>query len=123
MEWYVDKVDLGGSEFTRQAGEASRLLKALSNESRLLVLCFLVEAGELSVGELTERVGLSQSALSQHLAKLREEGLVATRKESQSVFYRVCDPKAEQVLALLHQIYCPELGQDVRAANGTGENA
>ena len=115
-------VDLPASDFTRQAGEASRLLKALSNESRLLVLCFLVE-GELSVGELTERVGLSQSALSQHLAKLREEGLVATRKKSQSVFYRVCDPKAEQVLALLHQIYCPELGQDLRAATGTGENA
>ena len=114
-------VDLPASDFTRQAGEASRLLKALSNESRLLVLCFLVE-GELSVGELTERVGLSQSALSQHLAKLREEGLVATRKKSQSVFYRVCDPKAEQVLALLHQIYCPELGQELRANAGTGEN-
>src|SRR3546814_6126233 len=97
------------------------LFRSLSNESRLLVLCFLVEAGELAVGELTERVGLSQSARSQHLAKLREEGLVATRKESQSVFYRVCEPKAEQVLALLHQIYCPELGQDVRAATGTGE--
>ena len=119
----MSKVDHLGSEFTLQAGEASRLLKALSNESRLLVLCFLVEAGELSVSELTERVGLSQSALSQHLARLREEGLVATRKESQSVFYRVCDPKAEQVLALLHQIYCPELGRELRAATGTGENA
>jgi len=118
----LNKIDLLGSEFTRQAGEASRLLKALSNESRLLVLCFLTEAGELSAGELTERVGLSQSALSQHLAKLREEGLVTTRKESQSVFYRICDPKAEQVLALLHQIYCPELGQDLRATTGTGEN-
>lgn len=118
----MNKVDLPASEFTYQASEASRLLKALSNESRLLVLCFLVEAGELSVGELTVRVGLSQSALSQHLAKLREEGLVTTRKESQSVFYRVCDPKAEQVLALLHQIYCPELGQGLRAASGTGEN-
>ncbi|WP_422358175.1 ArsR/SmtB family transcription factor [Qipengyuania flava] len=119
----MNKADLPASEFTGQAGQASRLLKALSNESRLLVLCFLVEAGELSVGELTVRVGLSQSALSQHLAKLREEGLVATRKESQSVFYRVCEPRAEQVLALLHQIYCPELGQKVRPATETGENA
>ena len=117
------EIDLPGAEFARQAGEASRLLKALANESRLLVLCFLVEAGELSAGELTERVGLSQSALSQHLAKLREGGLVATRKEAQSVFYLICDPRAEQVLALLHQIYCPELGQDRRAATGTGENS
>ena len=119
----MNKVDLPRSEFTRQAGEATRLLKVMANECRLLVLCFLAEAGELSVSELTERVGLSQSALSQHLAKLREEGLVATRKESQSVFYRVCDPKAEQVLALLHQIYCPELGQELRPAPRTGDNA
>lgn len=119
----MSKVDFPLSEFTRQAGEASRLLKAMANECRLLVLCFLAEAGELSVGELTEQVGLSQSALSQHLAKLREEGLVATRKESQSVFYRVCDPKAEQVLALLHQIYCPELGQEPRPTARTGKNS
>ena len=99
-------------DFARQAGEAATLLKALSNESRLLVLCHLAESGELSVGELVERVGLSQSALSQHLAKLREEGLVATRKEAQTVFYRVCDPKADQLLALLHDLFCPELGRE-----------
>lgn len=117
----MSRSDLPMSEFTRQAGEATRLLKVMANEARLLVLCFLAEAGELSAGELTERVGLSQSALSQHLAKLREEGLVATRKESQSVFYRVCDGRAQQVLALLHQIYCPDLGKELRAATGTGE--
>ena len=99
------------SDFTRQAGEASRLLKVMGNESRLLVLCFLAEAGELSVGDLAGRVGLSQSALSQHLAKLREGDLVATRKEAQSVFYRVCDPNAQRVLELLHDMFCPELGQ------------
>ena len=100
------------SEFARQASEAVAPLKALSNESRLLVLCHLAERGELSVGELVERVGLSQSALSQHLAKLREEHLVATRKEAQTVFYRVCDPKADQLLALLHDLFCPELGRE-----------
>ena len=78
------------------------------------------EAGEMSAGDLTEQVGLSQSALSQHLAKLREEGLVATRKEAQTVFYRVCDPKAEQVLALLHDLFCPELGRE--SATGTKGN-
>jgi ArsR family transcriptional regulator, virulence genes transcriptional regulator len=119
----MSKIDLPRSEFARQAGEAARLLKVMANECRLLVLCFLAEAGELSVGELTERVGLSQSALSQHLAKLREEGLVTTRKEAQSVFYRVCDPKAQQVLALLHQIFCPELGRELQPALETGEIA
>ncbi len=104
--------ELSFPKFVRQAGEASSLLKAMANEFRLLTLCYLAESGELSVGALAERVGLSQSALSQHLAKLREEGLVATRKEAQTVFYRVCDPKAEQLLSLLHDLFCPELGQE-----------
>lgn len=99
------------AQFRRQAGQAVGLLKSMANECRLLVLCHLVAEGELSVGQLQDRVGLGQSALSQHLAKLRDEGLVATRKESQTVFYRVCDPKAEQVLALLHDLFCPELGR------------
>ena len=99
-------------QFSRQAGEAVALLKAMANENRLLVLCHLVESGELSVGELAGLVSLSQSALSQHLAKLREEGLVAARKEAQTVFYRVCDPKAGQLLALLHDLFCPALGQE-----------
>ena len=97
-------------KFGREAGEAVALLRALANECRLLVLCHLAADGELNVGQLAERVGLSQSALSQHLAKLREERLVATRKEAQTVFYRLSDPKAEQMLALLHDLFCPELG-------------
>ena len=98
--------------FEAQTRNAAALLKAMSNECRLLVLCYLVEGGELSVGQLVERIGLSQSALSQHLAKLREQGLVATRKEAQAIYYRVCDPKAGQVLALLHDLFCPDLGGD-----------
>lgn len=101
--------------FAREAGEAAGLLKALANECRLLVLCHLQASGELSSGALAARVGLSQSALSQHLAKLREEGLVATRKEAQAVFYRLCDPKVEQLLALLHDLFCPELGSEPRS--------
>ena len=88
------------------------LLKALSNEHRLLIMCYLAEAEELSVGELADRLGLSQSALSQHLAKLREEGLVETRRQSQTIHYRVADPKAVQLLMLLHDLFCPELGRD-----------
>jgi ArsR family transcriptional regulator len=89
----------------RHAGEAAALMRALSHEARLLVLCELVTA-ERSAGELVERSGLSQSALSQHLAKLRDEGLVATRREGQSIHYRIADPKAARVLRVLHEIYC-----------------
>lgn len=107
--------------FEQQAAEAASLLRTLSNESRLLVLCHLTESGELTVGELVERIGLSQSALSQHLAKLREERLVATRKEAQTVFYRICDPRAQQILALLHDIFCRELGRGLAKAQPIGD--
>ena len=99
------------SRFSANAEQAVALLKAVANDSRLLVLCHLAVEGELSVGQLQERVGLGQSALSQHLAKLRDESLVATRKEAQNVFYRVCDPKAARLLNVLHEIFCPELGK------------
>lgn len=94
------------SQFARDAGRAAALLKVMANDSRLLILCHLSDSGELSVNNLGERVGLGQSAMSQHLARLRQEGLVATRKEAQTVFYRLCDPKAEQLLALLHDLFC-----------------
>lgn len=100
------------SPFREQAADAVGLLRALSNESRLLIMCYLTEAEEMSVGQLAEKVGLSQSALSQHLGLLREQGLVSTRRQAQTIHYRVCDPKAAQVLALLHDLFCPELGRD-----------
>jgi ArsR family transcriptional regulator, virulence genes transcriptional regulator len=87
------------------AGDAARLLKALANEHRLLVLCHLLE-GERSVGQLNAELDLSQSALSQHLAVLREDGLVATRRESQTIYYRVASAAVSGVLAALHGIYC-----------------
>ncbi|MDX2101069.1 MAG: ArsR family transcriptional regulator [Alphaproteobacteria bacterium] len=97
----------GGMErLEAQASEAARLLKLLANERRLLVLCFLAGDGEISVGPLAERVGLSQSALSQHLARLRADGLVATRKTAQTVFYRIADPRVGELLRVLKDIYC-----------------
>ena len=92
-----------------KAAEAAALLKALSNEHRLLILCHLISAGEQSVGDLLQRIDLSQSALSQHLARLREEELVGFRREAQTLFYRVTDERAEQVLMLLRDIFCPDL--------------
>ena len=100
------------ARFADQAAVAVAVLKSIAHESRLLVLCYLSEAGELSVGELVARIGLSQSALSQHLAKLRAEGLVATRKSSQTVFYRIAEPRVLTLLATLHDLYCPALGRD-----------
>ena len=96
-------------ELAAKAAEAAALMKALSNEKRLLILCHLVAEDELSVGALVERVGLSQSALSQHLSRLREEGLVAFRREAQTLRYHVADARAGQVLGLLRDIFCPEL--------------
>ena len=91
----------------QKAAEAARLLRLLANERRLLLLCQLAGAGELSVSAMAGMVGLSQPALSQHLARLREDGLVATRKSAQAVFYRLADPKAARLLEVLRELYCP----------------
>jgi DNA-binding transcriptional ArsR family regulator len=89
------------------AAEAARLLKALGNEKRLQLLCLLVE-GERTVGELNTRLDLSQSALSQHLALLREDGLVRTRREAQAIHYALAPGPAERILHTLHGIYCAD---------------
>ena len=91
----------------QHASDASRLLKALANEKRLLLLCQLVE-GECSVSELNSKVDLSQSALSQHLAVLREDGLVSTRRDAQTIYYALADGPAQRLLSTLHEIYCAD---------------
>jgi len=87
------------------AVDASRLLKALANDKRLMLLCLMVD-GEQSVGELNAKVDLSQSALSQHLAVLREDGLVSTRREAQTIYYALASGPARQIIETLHGIYC-----------------
>jgi len=94
-----DAQDLAAS-----AHAAARLLKLLASEQRLLILCRLID-GEASVGDLAGHIGLAQSATSQHLAKMRAEGLVATRREGQTIFYRLADPAAVRVLETLCDIY------------------
>lgn len=87
------------------ANDAAQLLRALANDKRLLLLCLLAE-GEHSVGELNAKVDLSQSALSQHLAVLREDGLVTTRREAQTIYYALIKGPAQRIIETLHGIYC-----------------
>ena len=90
--------------------EAAGVLRLLSHPERLKILCYLGVEGELSVGSLLERIPLSGSALSQHLAKMRKEGLVETRKDRQAVYYRVTRTDVMEILGTLHGIYCREDG-------------
>ncbi len=92
-------------DMLNNSAKAVRLLKAVSNERRLLILCHLLD-GELSVGEMNDRLGLSQSALSQHLALLRRNKLVKTRKEAQTVYYSMNSKEAEALIDLMHTLYC-----------------
>jgi DNA-binding transcriptional ArsR family regulator len=87
------------------AAKAAQFLKVLSNEQRLMILCTLI-AGPLSVGQLNQRVPLSHSALSQHLGILRDSGIVATARESQSVVYSLPPGIATHIIGLLHQEFC-----------------
>lgn len=83
------------------------MLRLMANEKRLLILCTLVMRGEAHVSELASEIDLGMSALSQHLAKLRDEGLIEARKEGLQVFYRISDPNAAKILKVLKGIYCP----------------
>lgn len=92
-------------------GKASLIagrLRALSHDARLLVLCQLVKQGEVTAGSLTGTGGLSQSALSQHLARMREDGIVAFRRDGQTLWYRIADDKIEKLMGGLYQLYCAE---------------
>lgn len=85
---------------------AAQTLSAISNPQRLQILCHLVNDKELSVTELLQRLPLSQSALSQHLARLRLVGLVETRKDKQTVYYSIAQDDVQRIIALLHDLYC-----------------
>lgn len=92
--------------FEKNAEEVAGILRALANERRLMILCQLMEEGEATVGSLVEAVGISQSALSQHLGKMRDEGIVSFRRESQTIWYRIADPRIQQLFATLHRLFC-----------------
>ena len=92
----------------KQAADVSRVLNLLGNEKRLLILCHLMMQAEMKVGDIVDCVNLSQSALSQHLTKLREEGLVEFRRESQTLYYRIADPRIFNLIKLLKKLYCED---------------
>lgn len=102
-----------------RAGEAARLMKAMSNPHRLSILCRLLD-GERCVSELEETASLSQSALSQHLAKLRESGLVITRREAQNIYYSLAHDDVRQVLEVLHRIFCDMASEPRREVANAG---
>ena len=102
-----DKKNLSAEIMARNAAKAEAMLKQLANANRLMILCNLVSC-EKSVGELAEIVDLSQSALSQHLAKLRDSGLVSSEKRGQMVYYRISSMEARALLSTLYLIYCKE---------------
>jgi ArsR family transcriptional regulator len=95
------------TDFEASAGKAADLLRTLGNEKRLMILCQLGQ-GERQAGALQAPLGLSQSAISQHLAVLREAGIVSTRRDGQAIWYRIADPAAVQVISTLASIFCPD---------------
>ncbi len=96
------------ASFEAKAAQVADTLKALANARRLMLLCKLAEHEEMTVSDLVRAVGLSQSACSQHLAKMREEGLVGFRRDGQTLWYRIVDPRAGALLATLYDLYCKE---------------
>jgi ArsR family transcriptional regulator len=94
------------ADFEASACKGAQLLRTLGNEKRLMILCQL-GSGELQAGALKAPLELSQSALSQHLAVLREAGIVSTRRDGQAIWYRIADPAAVQVIGTLASIFCP----------------
>ena len=99
----ANRIDIAAMQ--TQADKASRLLGAMCNETRLLLLCQLVDA-EHSVNELAESVGASQSTVSQHLALLRREGFVSSRREAQTHYYSLAGDEARAILETLQALYC-----------------
>lgn len=91
------------------AAHASELMRTLGHKDRLMILCHLI-SGEKSVGELAGLLEIPQSPLSQHLARMRKENLVTTRREAQSIYYSIASTEAERMVELMHELYCSEPG-------------
>ncbi len=110
MDQVANQLDISSpalEDLRDNAAQAAQFLKAIANESRLMILCHL-DGKELSVTELNQHLDLSQSALSQHLAVLRRDGLVSTRRVSQTIYYSLCGVGAMQIIHCLRDMFCPD---------------
>ena len=96
---------LSPEQLSENAHRVANFLKQIANPNRLMILCALAQQ-ELSVGQLNQQIDLSQSALSQHLAKLREHGIVSTRRASQTIYYCVAEPSVKVLLETLYREFC-----------------
>jgi len=103
----TESTTIDASKMARAAQKASELMKTLGHKDRLMVLCHLA-SGEKSVGELASLLNIPQSPLSQHLARMRKESLVSTRREAQTIYYSIASGKAGRMVELMHELYCSE---------------
>jgi DNA-binding transcriptional ArsR family regulator len=94
-------------QLAANAIEAESFMKLLANRNRLMILCSLLDT-ELSVSQLNSRIPIGQSALSQHLAILRKQNIVSTRRDAQSIYYSVCDQRVKEIITTLYQFFCAE---------------
>lgn len=108
------------TDIEAHAREAADLLRLLAHDRRLLLLCHLLQEGEVTVGVLAARLGLSQPAMSQHLQRLRDDGLVATRRAGTAIHYRIADPRLERLLAALQAVFCaaPDIAKTDQDSRG-----
>ncbi len=102
------EIDL--QQMAESADRASRLMKTLGHKDRLMILCQLAE-GEKSVGQIADLLEISQSPLSQHLSRLRKEGLVETRREAQTIYYSLKSGEASRIVELLYELFCSSAGR------------
>jgi len=104
-ESVIDGIGIDPKRMNVAAGKASELMKTLGHKDRLMVLCHLI-SGEKSVGELAGLLDIPQSPLSQHLARMRKEKLVTTRREAQTIYYSIASEEAARIVGLMHELYC-----------------
>lgn len=102
------KISSDIEKLEQKSAEISRVLKTIGNERRLVILCQLAAHDEMSVSSLVEALNIGQSALSQHLAKMREEEILKTRRDGQSIFYSIADERVSELMRTFHKLYCAD---------------
>ena len=104
-----EEIQVNPEQMASAASKASELMRTLGHKDRLMILCHLI-SGEKSVGELAGLLEIPQSPLSQHLARMRKESLVTTRREAQTIYYSIASSEAARMVELMHELYCSEPG-------------